>query len=221
VGLVLLVTVIGPFVFLHIIEGPTPKSLSIRPATPSDSPSASSSPTASTASGRYVVATSSQVEYRVAEILFGQSATAVGKTSSVTGAMTLQSTNVTAANFIVPLATVKSNESLRDEQFRTRIMDVAMYPDAVFNLTHPITLGTVPAVGKIVTVRATGTLAMHGVTRSVTFSIETEYTGTEFEVSGSIAIMFSDWDIQNPSGGPAQVGSSGVMEFLLYLSPSA
>jgi polyisoprenoid-binding protein YceI len=218
---VLLVTVIGPFVFLHIIEGPTPKSLSIRTATPSASPSASSSAVATIASGRYVVATSSQVEYRVAEILFGQSATAVGKTSSVTGSMTLQSTNVTAANFTVPLATVKSNESLRDDQFRTRIMDVAMYPDAVFTLTHPIALGTLPAIAKIVTVQATGTLAMHGVTRSVTFSIETEYTGTEFEVSGAFPITFSNWDIQNPSGGPAQVGSSGAMEFLLYLSPSA
>jgi len=160
------------------------------------------------------------VEYRVAEILFGQSATAVGKTSTISGSMTLADATVTAAKFTVPLATVKSNESLRDIQFRGRIMDVSEYPDAVFNLTAPIPLGTLPAVGTVINAAATGNLTMHGVTRSVTFTIHAEYTGTEIEVSGSIPITFASWDIQNPSGGPAQVGSSGAMDFLLYLSHS-
>jgi polyisoprenoid-binding protein YceI len=96
-------------------------------------------------------------------------------------------------------------------------MDVAEYPDAVFTLTAPISLVTLPAVGAVINATATGNLSMHGVTRSVTFAIHAEYTGTEIEVSGSIPITFADWDIQNPSGGPAQVGSSGAMDFLLYL----
>jgi polyisoprenoid-binding protein YceI len=213
---VLCVTVVGPFVFLHVLEGPPPKPLSIH----NSDHSASSSPGSSTAvgSGTYAVAANSEVEYRVAEILFGQSATAVGKTSTVSGSMTLETTTVTAARFTVPLATVVSNESLRDDQFRGRIMDAAKYPDAVFMLTNPIHLGAIPANDKVITVDATGTLEMHGVTRSVTVPIQAEVTGTEIEVSGSIPITFADWDIQNPSGGPAQVGNSGTMEFLLHLS---
>jgi polyisoprenoid-binding protein YceI len=132
--------------------------------------------------------------------------------------MTLEDASVTAAKFTVPLATVKSNESLRDIQFRGRIMDVAQYPDAVFTLTAPISLGTLPAAGTVINATATGNLAMHGVTRSVTFTIHAEYTGTEIEASGSIPITFANWNIQNPSGGPAQVGDSGAMDFLLYLS---
>ncbi|MFZ0994557.1 MAG: YceI family protein [Candidatus Dormiibacterota bacterium] len=216
VALILCVTVIGPYVFLHLVEGPAPRPLSL--STPRESPTSSSGSTVPISSGVYQVAANSVVEYRVAEILFGQSATAVGKTSTVSGSMTLDDATVTGAKFIVALATVKSNESLRDVQFRGRIMDVAQYPDAVFTLTAPIALGTLPAVGTVVSVAATGDLIMHGVTRSVTFAIHAEYTGTEIEVSGSIPITFANWDIQNPSGGPAQVGNSGAMDFLLYLS---
>lgn len=93
------VTVVAPFVFLHIIEGPPPPSLSLAPTvstTASGSPSTSASPTASTSSsslsGTWGVAKGSQVEYRLAEILFGLSATAVGISSAVTGSMTISGT---------------------------------------------------------------------------------------------------------------------------------
>jgi polyisoprenoid-binding protein YceI len=216
VALVLCVTVIGPYLFLHAIEGPAPRPPSL--STPRSSATSSLGATAPIASGVYQVAANSVVEYRVAEVLFGQSATAVGKTSTISGSMTLRDATVTAAQFTVPLATVESDESLRDVQFRGRIMDVAQYPDALFTLTAPIPLGALPPVATVINTTATGSLAMHGVTRSVTFTIHAEYTGTEIEVSGSIPITFANWNIQNPSGGPAQVGSSGAMDFLLYLS---
>lgn len=212
----LCVTVIGPFLFLHVIEGPAPRPPSL--STPKSSATSSLGATAPIASGVYQVAANSVVEYRVAEILFGQSATAVGKTSTISGSLTLEDATVTAAKFTVPLATVKSNESLRDIQFQGRIMDVAQYPDAVFTLTAPIPLSTLPPAGTVINTTATGNLAMHGVSRSVTFTIHAEYTGSEIEVSGSIPITFANWNIQNPSGGPAQVGGSGAMDFLLYLS---
>lgn len=218
IALVLCVTVIGPFLFLHVIEGPAPRPLSL--STPKGSPTLPSGSTVPIAGGLYQIATHSEVEYRVAEILFGQSATAVGKTNTISGSLTLDDATVTAAKFTVPLATVKSNESLRDIQFRGRIMDVAQYPDAVFTLTAPIPLGTLPAVGSVINATATGNLSMHGVSRSVTFVIHAEYTGTEIEVSASIPITFANWDIQNPSGGPAQVGNSGAMDLRLYLSHS-
>jgi polyisoprenoid-binding protein YceI len=217
-ALVLCVTVIGPFVFLHLIESPAPPPLSIHRS--HHSPSTSPNSSAAVASGQYTIASGSQVEYRVAEILFGQSAVAVGKTEHISGAFDLQGSTVSAAKFKVPLATVVSNESLRDVQFRTRIMDVSEYPDAVFTLTSPIQLGTIPSPGKVISVPATGTLAMHGVGRTVTFTINAEREGAGIVVSGAIPITFANWNIQNPSGGPAQVGNTGKMEFLLHLSRS-
>jgi polyisoprenoid-binding protein YceI len=224
IAVVLCVTVLGPFVFIHFIEGPPPAPLSLSASTPTATPRSAvaaaspSSVVATNMSGTYAIDSGSEVEYRVTETLFGQSNTAVGVSTTVAGSSMLQGTLVTAATFTVPLDTVHSNESLRDNEFDTRIMDVADYPDAVFKLTSPIRLGSMPAVDAIVNEQATGTLTMHEVTRSVTFALQAEYTGASVKVSGSIPVTFADWDIQNPSGGPAQVGSSGTMEFLLTLS---
>jgi len=42
--------------------------------------------------------------------------------------------------------------------------------------------------------------------------------GATIAVSGSIPIVFSEYGIRNPSGGPATTGSSGTLEFLLNFS---
>jgi hypothetical protein len=39
-------------------------------------------------------------------------------------------------------------------------------------------------------------------------------------VQGSIPVTFSDYGIDNPSGGPASVGNDGQMAFVLQFSPS-
>ena len=114
-------------------------------------------------------------------MLLGQSATAVGRTSDVTGHLTIAGSTVTAAAFSVPMATVHSDKSQRDAQFDGRIMDVARYPDGTFTLTRPIALAPVPAVGTIKTYRATGHLTLHGQTRSVTFPVKTELTAGGIE----------------------------------------
>ena len=215
---VAIVVVGGPFVFFHFIEGPAPAPLSLSSETSTSEPSGSAAPaTTAAVDGGWTVTSGSQAGYRVQETLFGQSHTAVGRTSSVSGSLNISSTSVTAGRFSVDLTKVTSDESLRDEQFQGRIMDTAMYPTATFVLTQPIDLGTVPAEGVEVTEQATGALTMHGVTRTVTFPLTARRSGDLMEVSGSIPITFSDWDISNPSGGPAETGSTGTMEFLVNL----
>jgi polyisoprenoid-binding protein YceI len=216
------VTVVAPFVFIHFIEAAAPPPLSLGSSSPTAS-SASPSGAAATQSpaslsGTYAAASGSEAEYRVMESLFGQTATAVGISTSVKGSFTPEGTVVSAAAFTVPLNTVHSDQSQRDTQFDNRIMDVAHYPNAVFTLTQPIDLGSIPGVNVIGSRQVTGNLAMHGVTKSVTFTLQAEYTGSSVKVNGSIPITFADWNIQNPSGGPAQVGDTGTMEFLLTLT---
>ena len=222
VVVVAIVVVGGPFVFFHFIEGPAPAPLSLSSEASTSVPrgSAASSATTAAVDGVWDVTSGSQAGYRVQEILFGQSHTAVGRTSSVTGSLTISATTVTAGRFSVDLTKVTSDESLRDEQFQGRIMDTAMYPTATFVLTRSIDLGSVPAEGVEITEQATGTLSMHGVTRTVTFQITARRSGDLLEVSGSIPITFSDWDISNPSGGPAETGNTGTMEFLINLVPA-
>ena len=162
--------------------------------------------------------TGSQAGYRVPEVLNGQRTEAVGRTSSVTGALTLAGTRATEASFTVDLTTVTSNESRRDNQFRGRIMDVANHPEATFRLTAPIEFATVPEVGGRLTAPAKGELTMRGVTQPVSFEVEAERTAAGFSAAGSIPITFSDYGIPNPSAGPAQVGDEGELEFLLVFA---
>jgi polyisoprenoid-binding protein YceI len=215
---VVVLVVGGTYVFIHFIEGPAPAPLSLKSST-SASPSGSGTGQAAAAApvaGTWAVASGSEVGYRVNEVLAGQSQTAVGRTKSVTGHLTIAGTNVTAGTFTVPMATIKSDQSQRDVQFDGRIMDVSSYPTATFTLTSPIQLAPLPAAGVIRTYSATGTLALHGHTRPVTFPLTAERTSTGIKISGSIPITFANWDIPNPSfSGFVTTQNHGLLEFLL------
>ncbi len=213
----------GPFIYIHFVEGKAPAPLTLSPS-PSSSdqaqtptPSQSNGDTGAT-SGTWNVATGSIVGYRVREVLLGQSNTAVGRTSSITGSMTVRGTTITAATFTVDMTTVTSDQSRRDGQFNGRIMDTATYPTATFTLTEPIKLGSVPAQGGQRTFQATGDLTLHGVTKPVTFQVTGRYTGSTAQILGSIPITFADWNIPNPSFGPVTTEDHGVLEFSLNLA---
>jgi polyisoprenoid-binding protein YceI len=217
------ITVGGPFIYIHFIEGKAPAPLSIRnqptATTGAGGPSSTSSASAGDAStsidGTWKVTIGSQVGYRVTEVLFGQNNTAVGRTSSVTGSITIRGPNVTAGDFTVDMTTVKSDRSQRDSQFHGRIMDTASYPTATFTLTKPIELGTIPADGATVSEQAAGTLNLHGTTRAVTFQVQARRSGSTIAVSGSIPVIFANWNIPSPSFGPVTTEDHGTLEFLL------
>jgi len=221
-GIVVVVLVVGgPFVYFHFIQGPAPKPFTIDGATTTTGRnSGPTTPTTAIASldGTWKVTSGSQAGYRVKETLFGQSATAVGRTRAVTGSITLSGSTVPSASFTVDMTKVTSDRSQRDGQFQGRIMDTSDFPTATFVLTSPIELGSVPATGTKVTPSATGKLTLHGTTKTVTIPLTAERAGNTIEVTGSTQVTFSDFGIDNPSGGPASVGNTGTMEFLLVLA---
>jgi polyisoprenoid-binding protein YceI len=220
------VVVVGGRFVIHVIEGGSkpPLALSTVTTTPAAAGGTSStlagssdasSGSGSTLDGMWNIGNGSQAGYRVQESLFGQSNTAVGRTSAITGNLTLSGTTVTAETVTVDLTKVSSDRSQRDDQFQGRIMNTSQFPTAKFVLTKPISLASLPAVGVQVSASATGDLTLHGVTKSVTFPVTAQRTTSAIQVQGSIPITFADWNINNPSGGPASVGTSGSLEFLL------
>jgi polyisoprenoid-binding protein YceI len=213
----LLVVVGGPFVYFHFIQKDPPPKLSISTATV---PSTAAGTVRAPLAGTWKIGSGSVVRYRVKETLFGQSGTAVGQTNSVTGSMTITGTKVTAASFTVDMTTVSSDRSQRDGQFQGRIMDTASFPTAKYTLTDAIDLAPVPADGAQKAYSAKGKLELHGTTNDVTLTLNTKRTGNVIQVQGAPVITFSDYNIDNPSGGPASVGDSGTLEFLLQLQPS-
>lgn len=205
----------GPYLFFNLIEGSSPGRLHL-PAAPGV---AGGPVTPGPVSGNWVVTTGSLAGYRVDELLFGQAHTAVGRTSKVTGGMVVSGTEVTAADFTVDMASVKSDQGSRDVQFRGFIMDVANHPHATFRLTSSIQLGTVPAIGRAITAQAVGDLTLRGVRRSVTFTLQAERVSADsIDVNAEIPIHFSLWHIPIPNFAVARVGSTGTLEVLLHLT---
>ncbi|TMK87212.1 MAG: YceI family protein [Actinobacteria bacterium] len=218
----------GPFVYIHFIEGSAPPPLTLSSpagtatagATPASGGATVSGRSGDAADGTWNVSSGSVAGYRVNEVLFGQSNTAVGRTSSISGSITVSGTSVTAGAFTVDLASVTSDQSRRDAQFNGRIMDTATYPTATFTLIEPIDFGSIPARGTERTLEVTGRLTLHGVTRAVTFEVTGRYTGSAIQVAGSIPITFGDWSIPNPSFGPVSTEDHGVLEFELDFLPA-
>lgn len=215
----------GPYVYIHFIEGKAPAPLSVNTSTSpasSTSPSATSSSASSTSlDGTWSVGSGSVVGYRVHETLLGQSNTATGRTSSVTGSLTVAGDTVTAGSFSADLTSVASDKSQRDHQFQGRIMNTATYPTATFKLTQPVALGSEPADGVTVTRQATGDLTLHGVTKSITFAVSVKRTGSTIAASGSVPIVFADYNIANPSfAGTVTTDDHGTLEFLLNFTRS-
>jgi len=171
--------------------------------------------------GTWTVATDSQVGYRLKETLGGLDTEGAGRTSSITGTMTVDGTTVTATELTVDMTTFESDDSRRDNQFDTRIMQVSQFPTATFTLTAPIEQGAIPTDGSSIQVQATGDLTIHGVTKPVTFDLTAKESNDRIGVVGSTVITFADYNIENPSNGFAETGDTGTLELQLVFDQTA
>lgn len=226
VAVIIVAGVAGPFIYIHLLSSKAPAQLSLQPTATPASASAGATPAAQAAgsasvNGTWTVGGGSEVQYRVKEVLLGQSQTAVGTSHSVTGRLVISGTTATAATFSVPMQTIHSDKSQRDAQFDGRIMDVASYPTGSFTLTKPISLAPLPASGAVRTYTATGLLSLHGQSHTVTFPLQAERTGTAIQVAGQINVPFAEWGISNPSfAGFVTTQDHGLLEFLLVFGSS-
>ena len=219
-GIVVLaaLAVAGPFLYIHFFNGSTPAALTL---SPSGSASAASSASSSAMAGSWTVGSGSVVGYRVNEVLLGQNTTAVGRSTSVTGHLTIAGSTATAASFSVTMDTIRSDKSQRDDRFDGPIMDVAKYPTGTFALTSPVDLAPLPAARTVKTYTAHGKLTLHGTTRAVTVTLTAQRTASGIKVAGQIPVLFSDYNIQNPSfAGFVTTQDHGLLEFLLVFTRS-
>ena len=219
-GVLVVLGVAGPFVYIHLIEGPAPAKLSLPTSHPKSTSTSSGASTASSdVNGTYHVGSGSAAGYRVSEVLVGQHSTAVGRTSKIWGSISISNDEVTSGTFTVDMASVVSDQSQRNARFDGSIMDVSQYPTATLTLTEPIDLGTIPAEGAAARYNAVGSLDMHGVTKSVSFPVTAERVGSAIDALADIPITFSEWNIANPSvGGFVTTANTGTLEVLVHLT---
>jgi len=212
----------GPWVYINFIREPAAESFLNEASTStiatSDTTVNSSAPTISLddPSGTWQVSNTSQVGYRVDEVLFGQNVTAVGRTNAVIGSLVIDDGVVTSGQFVVDMTTVKSDEPKRDAQFESRIMDVINYPTATFVLTSPITLAE-NATASSTTNTASGELTLRGTTKPISISVIGEVRDGRIVVTGETTVTFGEWGIPNPSIPGISTEDFGILEFQLVL----
>jgi polyisoprenoid-binding protein YceI len=224
----LLLVVGGTWVYINLIRDDPPPPLALATTTSTTAADTGDPPAATTTtepdpsnddlSGTWAVISDSVVGYRVGEVLFGQRAEGVGRTSEVEGQVVIDDTTVQSAEFAVDMASVTSDDSRRDNQFRGRIMDVATHPTAALRLVEPIELDTVPADGEIVEVTASVELTLRGTARTVPVDLQARRNGPLVEINGSILVVFDQWGIPNPSTVGITTEDQGDLEFLLVLA---
>ena len=131
--------------------------------------------TAETLEGAYTLdAARSFVGYRVREklALLPAPNEAVGRTSEVTGSLTVTGLDVNPVEVTADLTTLTSDETFRDERIHSIGLESDAFPEATFTLTSPISFAERPAEGDQVGTDVTGTLTLHGVTNAVTVPVE-------------------------------------------------
>jgi polyisoprenoid-binding protein YceI len=215
--------VVGPFVYINYHKSDAPERLEVATGQAATASTAAASDgigdgTGGSLDGTWAAGSGSVAGYRVKEVLLGQDTEAVGRTSAVSGKLTVSGGQVASGAFSVDLTQVTSDEQRRDAQFQGRIMDTASYPTASFELAEPIELDALTAEGATSSAKASGRLTMHGTTRAVTVQVSVQRSGDSFKVSGSIPVTFADYGITNPSFGPVTTEDHGEIEFLLALT---
>lgn len=214
-GVVALLVVVGlgPFVYAWITDSPAPfSSRTFGDAT---------IVLAEELEGTWTIAEGSQAGYRVEERIGLTDVTAVGRTADVTGSFAVTDGILMTAGFSVDLSTVASDRGQRDDQFRGRIMDVATWPTADFELTEPVELPTRTDTTAGRPFEVTGELTLRGTTKQVTIPLQAEIVDDRLRLVGEYEIVFSEWGIPNPSLPAALIftASSGLLEFDLRARP--
>ena len=215
--------VAGPWVYINLIKDEAPEALTLEPTTTTISPETSTTIAAettttlpaSTIDGDWKVVADSIVGYRVKETIVGQKTEGVGRTSAITGSLTIVDEQVTAAEFTVDMTTLVSDSTRRDRQVNTRILDTVNFPTSTFTLKEPIALTPEALAGSDFSVDTTGTLTLRGVTKDIDLTLIARLVDDVIEVNGSIQIVFTDWSIPDPSISGIIVVDRGLLEFLV------
>lgn len=158
------------------------------------------------------------VQYRIGETFASGlvESTATGKSTEVTGSLTVNGSEVSDITVTANLAALTSDKSFRDTALKTRGLETDKFKDATFTATASVTLPNAPATGATVSVDVTGDLTLHGVTKTVTIPLQGRWDGKQIQVIGELDITLADYGITPPSGGPiASINDSGTLELQL------
>lgn len=171
--------------------------------------------------GTWIISENSIVGYRVSEQIGLSKLEGVGRTKSVEGSFVVENGLLTTASFEVDMTTFVSDRSQRDDQFRGRIMDTVTHPISTFVLSSPVEIPKSTDVAAMEAFSVKGELTLRGVSKMVTIQMFAAIDEGRLRLTGSTEIIFSEWNIPNPSLPAALIftANSGELEFDLVFEP--
>jgi hypothetical protein len=205
-GAVVVILIAGLFFFSGSIVGAAPAPLQLLPLS-------SATPGAASPDGTWTAGNGSIAGFRVPESFLVQSGTIVGRTSAVTGSLVIAHNEISSGSFQVDLTRLSVVVEGKQNTSIFQILGTNRYPEATLTLTQPIMFASLPTGGQTISSHAAVAFALHGVTRTVTFTLTGRYNGSVLEALGSAPVLVSTWGIQSPSG----IHKNAVVEFLVVL----
>ena len=159
--------------------------------------------------------------YRVREQLANLPAEsdAVGRTSDVTGSITLDgggdAVQLTGGTIDVDTTTITSDERMRDNRMRNQGLQTDSFPTASFVITQPVDIPAAALAGTASDLTLTGDLTLHGVTKAVEIPAQAQLVDGTIQVVGSLGFPLSDFDIVAPNVGGfiVSIADDGTLEF--------
>ncbi|MEM7141551.1 MAG: YceI family protein [Actinomycetota bacterium] len=157
--------------------------------------------------------------FRVAEELTIGEVTAVGRSGGVTGSVTIDGGQLSAAEVTVDMTTIVSNDSRREGAIRGAI-SASEFPTATFTFDGGVDVSSIEVGGGSQTFDVAGQLTVAGVTNDVTFAIEANVRDDGFGVIvGSTEITWLDFGVTPPSAPiVVSVADEGTVEFQLIVA---
>lgn len=173
--------------------------------------------------GTWTVASGSEAGYRVREQLADLPAEsdAVGRTSDVTGSITLvaagDGARLTDGSIEIDTTTITSDERMRDNRMRNEGLQTDQFPTATFVVTAPVDIPAQAIAGTATDVTLVGDLTLHGVTKPVEIPAQAQLASGQVQVVGSLTFPLSDFDIVPPNVGGfiVSIADEGTLEFLV------
>jgi len=163
----------------------------------------SAAPAASTRLHFVVAPTGNEARYRVRERLVGRDMDndVVGATKDVTGRLVVESDGRVvrdSSKILVQVATLKSDQTRRDNYLRRRTLESEKYPTVeLVPATFTGISAPIPA-GASRTFTLTGDLTIHGVTRPTSWQVTARGEGRDVVGTAKTAFTFKDFGLDQP-----------------------
>ena len=160
------------------------------------------------------------VGYRVIEDLpIGAPEEVVARTDVVSGSATVEGNTVSEMSVEVDMASLGSENDLRDGMVADRYLQVGEFGTATFVIAEEIELPLPVPEGELVDFEVEGEMTLHGVTRKVTAAGQAQWTPTVIEVVGSVDVTLDSFGISRPDVLGRSARNEAVVEFKIRFVP--